>query len=134
MDLKQLNKLTIEQLTLLEETIHKLKISKIVEKNRSYDNYHNPYEYGSKQNILDTRDRFTYDIDFVPNVKKEIDIENFLRSCNNPDLSTKKSVTEMEAYRFNQLPFNPQNVDNIVWSDNMPRGGYATRNDRRSQS
>ena len=44
-----------------------------------------------------------------------------------------KKIVEKEINRFTPLPYNPQDTRHIVWSDNMPRGGYSTRNDKTSE-
>lgn len=105
------------------------------------NDYYNPYEYGAKQNSIgqlyngipnnfNVNDRIEnkYQQNYLGQMK-DINIENLLR-CNIPKTPGQRSLMETEINRFEQLPFNPQDTKHIIWEDNMPRGGYATRSER----
>ena len=112
------------------------------------NDYHNPYEYGAKQNSLLPQYKPTYngpyDIDPVvlnqmgvnnnqnsaPNHIRNINVESSLLQRETTHLPGQRTVTEKEQNRFELLPFDPQDHRHIVWTDNMPRGGYPTRTDR----
>ena len=42
----------------------------------------------------------------------------------------RRKFIEPDNRTFTILPQNVPNAHNLVWADNMPRGGYATRNSR----
>lgn len=108
--------------------------------------YHNPYEYGSKQNCYGQlykkpyRGRYDNDPHLLDAMGLPHDRDHFSNSMRNVNLETsllqkeitrtpgQHDISEMQNDRFTYLPFNPQS--NVVWSDDMPRGGYATRTDR----
>lgn len=112
------------------------------------NDYYNPYECGSRQQSLGPMYNKVYtgnyDIDPAllnhlgipknmhqeefPGKVRNINVESSLIQSESGRTSGQRH--EREQDRFNLLPFNPQNPDNIVWKDNMPRGGYLTRSDR----
>lgn len=116
------------------------------------NNYINPYESGSRQNILPAinRDVFasptTYQIDnniksdlqidddFLndryPGEIRNIGIESLLLQSASTKTPGQRRLFDRPIDRFQYLPFNPQNPEHIVWSDDMPRSGYATRTER----
>lgn len=113
----------------------------------SQKNYSNPYEYGAKQNSLDPYfqspllgsynnnpeliSQMGIGSNLVPSSHiRNIDIESALLQKENTHLPGQKQLFNREVDRFERLPFDPQNHRHIVWSDNMPRGGYPTRNER----
>ena len=117
-------------------------------KKSDYD-YFNPYEYGAKQNILqplDPRNNYNYQNSSemlnrmglnqnsyqqkFPGQVRNVDLESCLQQREQTHLPGQREITDKEINRFNLLPFNPQDHNHIVWNDNMPRGGYSTRNDR----
>lgn len=127
--------------------------SKRSQQNCSLDqvnDYHNPYEYGARQNTLPPTYMPQYhgpydrasptvlnqmgvafggndrDIPFIRNVN----VESSLMQSETTHLPGQRGITEKEIDRFERLPFDPQDHRHIVWRDNMPRGGYATRNER----
>lgn len=63
---------------------------------------------------------------------RNVNIESVFNQQEMTNFPGQRELTEIEMNRFILLQFNPQNVNNIVWSDNMPRGGYSTRTDRLS--
>ncbi|MEM3062415.1 MAG: hypothetical protein QW303_02565 [Nitrososphaerota archaeon] len=97
--------------------------------------YYNPYECGAKQNLLDPcyipyiEPMYTdFNVKF-PNKIGSVNVESLMIQRKTTRLPGKRKMVEKEINRFEFLPFNPQDPDHIVWSD-MPRGGFATRNDR----
>lgn len=113
------------------------------------NSYFNPYEYGSKQNILpptfQEKINGPYNNDPVilnhmgvqndgcgQNATgiRNINIESLLQQRETTHLPGQREITEREINRFELLPFDPQDTGHIVWNDGMPRGGYATRSDR----
>lgn len=118
---------------------------------RSDSDYYNPYEYGARQNGLGPTHREAYNGPYsidpqhqielpasqlyekFPGQIRNVNIENSLLQSEPNRLPGQRIATEREMDRFQMLPFNPQNPDNIVWADNMPRGGYASRTDRIDQ-
>jgi hypothetical protein len=121
----------------------------------SNNSYYNPYEYGSKQNILPSNYKETYNgpyyvdplvLDYMgvqqpiqqsgqqPTQQSEhirnINIESSLLQKEMTHGSGQRNIIEKEVNRFELLPFDPQDHRHIVWTDNMPRGGYSTRSDR----
>ncbi|MEM0354154.1 MAG: hypothetical protein QXW79_01095 [Thermoplasmata archaeon] len=91
-------------------------------RNRIKD-YYNPYECGAKQNLLDPC--------YIPYIKPNRNVNMIIPSLQTESfrLPGRRKMIEKEINRFEFLPFNPQDPNHIVWSD-MPRGGFATRNDR----
>ena len=65
-----------------------------------------------------------------PGRMRNVNIENSLLQKEMTHIPGQRGTTGKEINRFEQLPFNPQDPRHIVWTDNMPRGGYATRADR----
>lgn len=112
-------------------------------------NYHNPYEYGAKQNPLPPQYKPIYSGPYnvdpavlkhmgtnnvtMPDHIRNINIESSLLQQESTHLPGQREITETEKNRFELLPFDPQDHKHIVWTDNMPRGGYATRSDRLEQ-
>lgn len=112
------------------------------------DNYYNPYECGARQNILHptvlTPHQGPYANDpttlqqmgvqstkgTIPSHIRNIDIESYFLQKEMTHLPGNREITERTYDRFDLLPFDPQDTRHIIWSDNMPRGGYPTRNDR----
>ena len=111
--------------------------------------YNNPYEYGAKQDIAEPNYLSPYYGDYMHNPElidkmalRENYLEKFPRDIRNVNIETsllqqetthlpgQRKLTERETDRFNLLPFDPQDHRHILWQDNMPRGGYATRTDR----
>lgn len=116
--------------------------------------YNNPYEYGASQNQrshgmlsmnthvgpYDTNGDVLQRMGIPPNEM----INDYPRGIRNVNVETpllygelgrdarRNEVTmkDVSSYQFNSLPFDPQNVNSIVWMDNMPRGGVSTRTDR----
>lgn len=101
--------------------------------------YYNPYEYGAKQDselgtLLSQRSQDPQSTQPIgsngyPGIRN-IGVESILMQKEMTKLPGQKEITERDFDRFHYLPFNPQNPDHIVWSDNMPRGGVSTREDR----
>lgn len=86
---------------------------------KTYDSenpYNNKYEYGSKQNILKPiYNKIEYDHDL------NIDVENIF----NKNLTHEKKETTIDRFLFN----DPEYEKHFIWDD-IPRGGYSTRNDK----
>ena len=87
--------------------------------------YHNPYELGPRHNPLKPRINQPFDRSNV----RDIDVESFFKQTEIRNPGQKKLV-ESEVNRFDYLPFGNPNPDNIVWADNLPRGGISTRTDK----
>ena len=137
--------LSIEDIIYLQEYLEKIKMNKINQKPRRTE-YFNPYDCGSKQNIYPPtyRDQpcgpYMYDQDMLdkmglpnqpyPEHIRNINVESSLIQNEITRNPGQKEVIEKPVNRFQYLPFNPQNSDHLVWEDNMPRGGYSTRNAR----
>jgi len=119
--------------------------------NLGYTNdYHNPYEYGAKQNSLGQINKQPYHGQYYndPLVVREmglasdnrqtkptdhirnVNVESSLLQREMTHLPGQRRIVERENDRFELLPFDPQDHRHIVWSDSMPRGGYSTRTDR----
>lgn len=109
--------------------------------------YHNPYSYGAKQNILKPTVLTPYHGPYAndpealqqmgvvqptttPAHIRNVDVESSFLQREVTHLPGQREVTERNYNRFDLLPFDPQDSTHIVWCDNMPRGGYPTRNDR----
>ncbi len=110
--------------------------------------YHNPYEYGSKQNSHGYLTKapivgpYQNDLPMFENVEpnknyqsqfpgiRNVNVESQLKQREMTHFPGQREITETELDRFNLLPFDPQDTRHLVWRDNMPRGGFATRNDR----
>ena len=94
-------------------------------------NYYNPYEYGIRQNCLSQPhiEEFNYHGD--PNTGlKDVNVESCLIQREMTHYPGQRGSNIAETDRFQLLPFDPQDHKHIVWSDNMPRGGYATRKEK----
>lgn len=112
--------------------------------------YHNPYEYGARQNEFGALHKPYYTgpyqineqmstqmglpdplyLEQFPGAIRNVNVESFLYQSENTHLPGQRNLTQKEINRFELLPFDPQDVRHIVFEDNMPRGGYATRVDR----
>jgi hypothetical protein len=111
--------------------------------------YNNPYEYGGRDNSLGPLYKEAYvgsyqndssmcsNMGLTPNQTREqpnhirnIDIESSLLQHEMTHIPGQRQLTEKDFNRFELLPFDPQDHRHIVWTDNMPRGGYNTRSDR----
>jgi len=111
--------------------------------------YFNPYEVGPKQNVLPPLYKPTYQGPYdndpvllnkmgitecygrdLSNHIRDVNVESALMQREMTHLPGQKNLSQIEINRFEQLPFDPQNHTHLVWSDNMPRGGYPTRNER----
>lgn len=108
--------------------------------------YKNPYEYGAKQNVLEpiyqqpyvgpyyndpsVMNRMALNSQQSPSHIRNIDVESVLLQKEATHLPGQKQSLNREVDRFERLPFDPQNHRHLVWTDNMPRGGYPTRVDR----
>ena len=117
---------------------------------KSDRSYHNPYEYGAKQDVIGSLYQPTYTgpysaddsmLDKVgiteqqyferfPGATRNADVESSLLQGEVTHLPGQRNLTMKEINRFQLLPFDPQDTKHIVWEDNMPRGGYPTRVDR----
>lgn len=102
------------------------------------DDYHNPYEYGSRQNMLPSAQQTAYtgpysndnNTDQFPGHIRNVNAESTLMQQETTHLPGQRRIMETERNRFELLPFDPQDTKHIVWKDNMPRGGYSSRNER----
>lgn len=114
------------------------------------NDYYNPYEYGSKQNSLPPiykqpyRGPYSNNSEMLNNMglsedmyyekfpgqMRNINVESSLLQKEMTHIPGQRQITQKEIDRFELLPFDPQDPKHIVWSDNMPRGGYATRSER----
>jgi hypothetical protein len=109
--------------------------------------YYNPYEYGTKQNILPPQYKPSYngpyDVDPIllkhmgvsnenqyPSHIRNINVESSLLQKETTHIPGQRDITEKEMSRFDLLPFDPQDHRHIIWPDSMPRGGFATRSER----
>lgn len=110
----------------------------------SRPDYYNPYEHGPKQNVLPAQyysqdNKYYNDPDIMHKIGandtlndrvKNVNVESGLLHSENSRIHGKGKITTNEIDRFNYLPFDPQDTNHIVWNDDMPQGGYATRNQR----
>lgn len=112
--------------------------------------FHNPYEYGGYSNQLGSLYHPNYIGPYAANpndleqlgISERMQLENFpgaMRNINVESALIQQQLThgpgelnprQQEINRFELLPFDPQDPRHIVWTDNMPRGGYPTRVDR----
>jgi len=109
--------------------------------------YFNPYEYGSRQNELGPLHKPVYTgpyavnpqtlddmgIDYAesfPGAIRNVNVESALLQREMTNIPGQRNITGYEINRFELLPFDPQDTRHIVWQDNLPRGGYPSRNDR----
>lgn len=118
-------------------------------------NYFNPYEYGARQNPLQSvfnqramQNDFQFMNDQRPSadmmqqlgLNKSVMDERFPGDIRNVDVESALIHSQLfhtsgqresrALNRFEQLPFDPQDVNRLIWKDGMPRGGYSSRNDR----
>lgn len=100
--------------------------------------YHNPYEYGARQNVMGPLYR-AYHVDNYsrPGIPVDDKFPGNVRNVNVESTLWQPQLTHAPGQRQSQvnsidnlLPFNPQDTSHIIWQDNMPRGGYPTRTDR----
>lgn len=115
--------------------------------------YENPYSYGARQNQMGSLIKPTYtgpydnrpglleDVGITnaqnwetfPGQVRNINVESALVQSQTTKLPGQRELTATEMNRFMLLPFDPQDTNHIIWSDNMPRSGYPTRVDRLEQ-
>ena len=113
------------------------------------NDYHNPYEYGARQNHLGFVKRdvvcgpYQNDPSMLnqigltqnqsdekfPGQIRNVNVESYLMQKEATHLPGQREITQKEFDRFQLLPFDPQDPKHIVWND-MPRGGFPTRVDR----
>ncbi|AZL89430.1 hypothetical protein QKC54_gp0395 [Megavirus baoshan] len=109
--------------------------------NNTINDYHNPYEYGARQDSLQVpinepyigpydNDSCKNMSDYFPDHIRNINVESSLMQREMTHLPGQREITEKDYDRFQLLPFDPQDHKHIVWTDNMPRGGYSTRSNR----
>lgn len=123
--------LSPEDISYLQEYLEKIKIAKLRRQNSVapvQNTYHNPYEYGSRQNILRPDGNLSQGNigNFADNIR-DVNVESSLLQRELTHLPGQRQLTQGEVNRFEYLPFDPQNPDRLVWADDMPRNGYATR-------
>ncbi|QGR53881.1 hypothetical protein [Moumouvirus maliensis] len=122
------------------------RIGKKSQQNLGTGDYHNPYECGSRQDSLHVPFLKPYNGPYnnntnmlnnmgihdqqIPDHIRNINVESSLMQREMTHLPGQREITEKNYNRFNLLPFDPQDQRHILWSDNMPRGGYSTRNDK----
>ncbi|AGC01886.1 hypothetical protein H012_gp577 [Acanthamoeba polyphaga moumouvirus] len=122
------------------------RIGKKSQQNLGSNDYYNPYECGSRQDSLNVPILKPYNGPYNNNTNtlnnmgihdqqisdhiRNINIESSLMQREMTHLPGQREITEKNFNRFNLLPFDPQDDKHIIWSDNMPRGGYSTRNDK----
>ena len=112
--------------------------------------YKNPYEYGGKDNSLGALYKKPYIGSYqnnpnscsnlgltttqcsekFPGHVRNINVESSLLQNEATHIPGQRKITETNYDRFELLPFDPQDHRHIVWSDNMPRAGVATRSER----
>lgn len=126
---------------------------------RSDKPYFNPYEYGSRQNLLQStfnqrvmENNYEYKTNLNPipsqsvmndlGLNNQIMSERFPGNIRNVDVESalihspsfhfpgQRQSSSIAIDRFDLLPFDPQDINHLIWKDNMPRGGVPTRNDR----
>ncbi|ANB50536.1 hypothetical protein [Powai lake megavirus] len=109
--------------------------------NNKINDYYNPYEYGARQDSLQVpinepyvgpydNDACKNISDYFPDHIRNINVESSLMQRVMTHLPGQREITEKDYDRFQLLPFDPQDHKHIVWTDNMPRGGYSTRSNR----
>lgn len=114
------------------------------------NDYNNPYEHGTGQKSMGMLYKKPYDGPYdnsgissehlglpqnmynerFPGCVRNINIESSLLQHEITKIPGQRNITQQNFDRWNLLPFDPQDPKHIVWKDNMPRGGYPTRNDR----
>jgi hypothetical protein len=117
---------------------------------RSQQEFHNPYECGAPQNILPSNQREIHFNNYqlvdenrdnlglsnemyhqkFPGQVRNVNIESSLMQPETTHIPGQNVLTDREVDRFESLHFDPQNHRHLVWTDGMPRGGYATRSNR----
>lgn len=121
-----LESLSIQDIEVIQSYLEKLKKKKLQLHSQLHSNptYKNPYECGSKQNSFQPLIQ-----DSFPSHIRNINVESDLMQQFSTHLPGQKKEL-FNQHRFDYLPFNPQDPNHLVWIDNMPRGGYATRTAR----
>lgn len=148
-----INMLSIEKILQLQTYLEKIKYDKIKKQKNIpvLKNMHNQYLYDGVQNNVgplflkpyhgkyDVRNAcedlgISNDMCYeqFPGEIRNVNIESYLLQQEMTKIPGQRIITDKEIDRFERLPFNPQDHRHIVWPDNMPRGGYATRNERLS--
>jgi len=84
----------------------------------------NPYEYGGQQKVYEQSILQFYDANSI----RDINVESSLQQTALTHIPGQKSKSIIND-RFMALP-REHNVNNIVWNNNMPRGGITTRLDK----
>jgi hypothetical protein len=116
----------------------------------SLNPYYNQYEYGCKQDTFGDLSRDPYlgpyslhasSLETMgltpneylynnPNGIRNLDVESVLFQKEMARRPRQSGLTQIEFDRFEELPWDPQDVRHIVWEDGLPQGGLSTRNDR----
>ncbi len=103
---------------------------------KNIENYQNPYEYGSRQNVLPSQPRPLYQSNQLdatmmenmaltpaeysqkfPNEIRNVNVESVLQQKEPTRFPGQRQLTQTEMDRFQLLPFNPQYPDHLVWKD-----------------
>lgn len=135
--IQNIQNLSIKEIEYLEDYLTNLKNKKLSQ------SYYNPYEYGSRDVPIQMQTRPMHYDDYYcdPNLLDYMGIDHSINSENNRrnidvesklihQQSTRKPGSKLVS-ELNRFEYMPQiNHENLVWSDNMPRGGYSTRNER----
>lgn len=66
-----------------------------------------------------------------PGEMRNVNVESILFQGELGKVPGQRKLTEIDYNRFNLLPFDPQDTRHLIWNDEMPRGGYATRMDKK---
>jgi hypothetical protein len=119
--------LSVQDIDMLIKNLIELRKRKISVMSLPTENndYYNPYECGSRQRSLPSQ--YYNNGQVLQNQSMNIDIENSLKRDNSSRDSQHKILTETENNRYDKRSTSP-----MVWDDNMPRGGYTTRTERKS--
>lgn len=117
----------------------------------SLNPYYNQYECGSKQGTFGdiSRDPYLgpyalnpsnlegmgltpnqYMFNNNPNGIRNVVVESVLFQREMARRPRQSGLSQIEFNRFEELPWDPQDVRHIVWEDGLPQGGISTRNDR----
>ncbi len=116
----------------------------------SLNPYYNQYEYGAKQDTFGDISRDPYlgpyslnpssleNLGLSPNQYmhnnpagiRNVVVESVLYQKEMARRPKQSGLSQIEVYRFEELPWDPQDVRHIVWTDGLPQGGISTRNDR----
>lgn len=94
------------------------------------NDYHNPYEHGPKKRSLGSLAR-GYHVDHNPETIshiRNINVESLLKQREATRNPGQKLIIEND--RFDYLPRGALPVNNIVWDNDMPRGGVSTRGEK----